>query len=233
MAISSKRLQWMFEKRRVLLATAFALVAAVICVALSASSSLFSTLDAVVVVVLVYLTTHMVITVVVFQTASEDEISAWGDREERGTLFERYVLGTAPGPGASIFVAAVAMFATMVWLPGAGPTAMPVQLRLGIGGVLLVVAWLEVVLSFTITFRADDALEGGKAFDFPGTEKPVASDYVYFALSVMVTFGTTDVNVTSSAMRKTVAVNAAIGFVFNTVIVAAAVSLLTSTAAGS
>lgn len=42
----------------------------------------------------------------------------------------------------------------------------------------------------------------------------------------MTTFGTTDVDVTSNVMRRTVTVDAVVAFVFNTVILAALVSVL-------
>ncbi|MGX1507891.1 UNVERIFIED_CONTAM: hypothetical protein RKD43_006516 [Streptomyces graminofaciens] len=48
----------------------------------------------------------------------------------------------------------------------------------------------------------------------------------YFALSVRTTFGTTDVTVMSRELRRTVAANATIAFVFNTVIVAGMVAAL-------
>jgi uncharacterized membrane protein len=49
---------------------------------------------------------------------------------------------------------------------------------------------------------------------------------VYFALSVMTTFRTTDVTVMSREMRRTVVANATIAFVFSTVIVAGMVAAL-------
>ncbi len=49
---------------------------------------------------------------------------------------------------------------------------------------------------------------------------------MYFALSVMTTLGTTDVMVTSHEMRRTVAANSVIAFVFNTITVAGLVSAL-------
>ncbi|WP_202411109.1 DUF1345 domain-containing protein [Brevibacterium rongguiense] len=223
---SPHRIRWMFERRRVLLSAIAALIVAAVVFPAAAVSSQFAYVDALVVVLLVYLVVHMVITGLVFHGATDADIDAWAERDSRGTFAQRYLLGTAPGPGASIFVAAVAMFVAMVWLPGNDSTSLPTWLRITIGVTLVVVAWCEVLLSFTVTFRADDALEDDSGLDFPGTRNPAPSDYVYFALSVMVTFGTTDVSVTSSDMRKTVTANAIIAFVFNTVIVAAAVSVL-------
>ena len=50
-------------------------------------------------------------------------------------------------------------------------------------------------------------------------------DYLYFAIAVQSTFGTTDVNVTTRDIRRTVMVHNCLAFVFNSVIIALIVSL--------
>lgn len=83
-----------------------------------------------------------------------------------------------------------------------------------------------MLVSFAVAYVADNSLENGKGLDFPAEKTPNWSDYIYFAIAVMTTFGTTDVTVTSSAMRRTVTVHAVVAFFFNTVIVAVLVSAL-------
>ncbi|MGW2229949.1 DUF1345 domain-containing protein [Streptomyces formicae] len=83
-----------------------------------------------------------------------------------------------------------------------------------------------MVVAFAVTFQADNLVENEQALDFPGDEAPGWADHVYFALAAMTTFGATDVNVTTRAMRRTVAANSVIAFVFNTVTVASLVSAL-------
>jgi uncharacterized membrane protein len=68
-----------------------------------------------------------------------------------------------------------------------------------------------------VAFVADNLVEDEAALDSPGGETAAWAEYVYFALSVMTTFGTTDVTVMSREMCRTVAANAIIAFVFNMV----------------
>jgi uncharacterized membrane protein len=81
-----------------------------------------------------------------------------------------------------------------------------------------------------VAFVADNLVEDEAALDSPGGETAAWAEYVYFALSVMTTFGTTDVTVMSREMCRTVAANAIIAFVFNfnMVIVAGMVTALDS-----
>ena len=216
--------RWLSERRRAGFSALVAVVAAAILLGSRGLSSIGIT-DASVIVILVYLVTYLVVTVAAFSLAPDAVVQQWAERESRGTLLQRYVLGSAPGPGVSLFMAAIALAVAVVWLPGRGGGALPDSLRIGIAVVLVVVSWTCVLVSFAITFYADNVVEQGQGLNFPGPSPRWAS-YVYFAVSVMTTFGTTDVDVTSDAMRRTVAVNAVIAFVFNTVTVATVVSVL-------
>lgn len=133
-----------------------------------------------------------------------------------------------PTTGVSIFVAGAALAVAVLWLPGHGGGSLPDAVRVAVAIALVVVGRVCVVVSFAVAFHADDLVEDGRALEFPGEDPAEWADYVYFAVSVMTTFGTTDVTVTSREMRRTVTANAASAFVFNTVTVAA-VSALTAT----
>ncbi|MDL9946436.1 DUF1345 domain-containing protein [Gordonia sp. ABSL11-1] len=219
---------WLSEPRRALASFALGLVAIAVLYGLGDFPAELSVVDAGVFGLLAYLVAYLAITVAAFSRASTDAIHDWARRESRGTVLQRYVLGTAPGPGVSLFIAAAALAVAMIWMPGHGGTTLAESPRIGVAVALIVVAWLCVVVSYAVTFHADDFIdEGDKGLDFPGDADPVWVDYVYFAVSVMTTFGTTDVTVTSREMRRTVTANAVIAFVFNTVIIAAVVSALT------
>ncbi|MEU3399560.1 DUF1345 domain-containing protein [Streptomyces filamentosus] len=171
--------------------------------------------------------TYLVVTLTAFSTADPADIRAWaGRREERGTVLQRYLLGSAPGPGVSLFVATAALLVAVVWRPGHLGSQLPGGVRVAAALVLVATAWVCVLTAFAVSFHADNLVEDERALDFPGDDPPLWADYVYFALSVMTTFGTTDVDVTSREMRRTVAANAAIAFVFNTVTVASLVGAL-------
>ncbi|UUV31440.1 DUF1345 domain-containing protein [Amycolatopsis roodepoortensis] len=210
------------------MSAAFALVVATLTIVFREDVLSISLVDAGVLVLLAYLVGYLVVTVAAFGVATSEQIHDWASRESRGTFAQRYVFGTAPGPGVSITIAAAALAVAVVWMPGLGGESLPAGARVGVAVALVVVAWICVLVSFAIAYHADDVVEQGEALRFPGDGSAEWSDYIYFAVSVMTTFGTTDVDVVSREMRRTVTTHAVIAFVFNTVTVAAVVSTLNS-----
>lgn len=67
-----------------------------------------------------------------------------------------------------------------------------------------------------------------RGLDFPGDAEPGGADFVYFAYVVGMTAQTSDVAITTAAMRKVNLVHAVVSFFFNTVLVAAAVNVAVS-----
>ena len=63
-----------------------------------------------------------------------------------------------------------------------------------------------------------------RGLDFPGTAEPGGYDFLYFAFVIGMTAQTSDIAITSTAMRKINLVHAVVSFFFNTVLVAAAVN---------
>lgn len=217
---------WLAERHRNALSLAIAVVVGAVILLLRPVLFAGLTLgDAAVLAMLAYLIAYLTVTLAAFTFAPDERIHNWAQRESRGTVWERYLLGSAPGPGVAIFIAAVTLAVAVIWLPGHAGHSLHPQARVSVAVIMVVVAWTSVLVSFAITFYADNLLEQGKALDFPGGSTSWTG-YVYFALSVMTTFGTTDVNVMTDDMRRTVSVNATIAFVFNTVTVAAVVSAL-------
>ncbi|RSN16766.1 DUF1345 domain-containing protein [Streptomyces sp. WAC 05977] len=208
------------------MSVAFALVVAALTIVFREDVLSISLVDAGVLVLLAYLVGYLVVTVAAFGVATSEQIHDWASRESRGTFAQRYIFGTAPGPGVSIVIAAAALAVAVVWMPGLGGESLPAGARVGVAVALVVVAWICVLVSFAIAYHADDVVEQGEALRFPGDGSAEWSDYIYFAVSVMTTFGTTDVDVVSREMRRTVTTHAVIAFVFNTVTVAAVVSTL-------
>jgi len=64
--------------------------------------------------------------------------------------------------------------------------------------------------------------------EFPGTKEPGGYDFLYFAFVTGMTAQTSDVAVTTTAMRKLNLLHAVASFFFNTVLLAAAVNLAVS-----
>ncbi len=71
-----------------------------------------------------------------------------------------------------------------------------------------------------------------RGLDFPGDDEPGGYDFLYYALVIGMTAQTADVNITKTAMRKLTTMHAVVSFFFNTVLVAAAVNVAVSLAAG-
>lgn len=67
-------------------------------------------------------------------------------------------------------------------------------------------------------------------FAFPGTPEPSGFDFLYQSLTIGMTAQVSDVAITSRLMRRTVMVHATASFLFNTVIIAAAVNVVVTLA---
>ncbi|MDH6179998.1 putative membrane protein [Microbacteriaceae bacterium SG_E_30_P1] len=92
-------------------------------------------------------------------------------------------------------------------------------------GIAVVVSSLAMtVSSYAVRYAREYATAGG--LQFPGEDRPVFSDFLYLAVMVATSLGTSDVVVTSSRARRIVLVNSLISFAFNTVVVALLVALL-------
>lgn len=83
-----------------------------------------------------------------------------------------------------------------------------------------------------VYWRPSRTHESGRrgGLDFPGTPDPCGHDFLYFSLVIGMTAQTSDVVITSTAMRKLNLVHATISYFFNTVLVAAAVNAAVSLA---
>lgn len=141
------------------------------------------------------------------------------------TCWKRNLLGGGDGPGFAVTLAAVALGGAAL-LPRLGSFASGTnEIVLAVALVAaVIVSWYVVVLSYSVHYARKDAEHGGLRFPDEGAHG--FSDYFYFSLTVATTFGTTDVTVTTTRMRRTVAGHSALTFLFNTVIIALLVSAL-------
>lgn len=92
------------------------------------------------------------------------------------------------------------------------------------GIAVVVSSMLLIIVSYAVRYAREDATAGGAGF--PGDSPRRFADYVYFAAQVSTTFGGSDVELTTTAMRKLVTGHSLVSFAFNTVIVALLVSVL-------
>ncbi len=133
----------------------------------------------------------------------------WSDRQNQA-------------PSWSVQVSALALLVVAVIL--VTPDLRSSQTVLFAALAMVAACWMNVVVMFAVHYARLDAHEPGLAF--PGESAQDLSDYLYFALAVQSTFGTTDVEVRTRVLRRAVAGQGALAFVFNSVIIAMIVSLL-------
>lgn len=92
-------------------------------------------------------------------------------------------------------------------------------------GIAVVVASLAMTISsYAVRYAREYATATG--FAFPGDQRPVFLDFLYLAVMVATSLGTSDVVVTTTRARRLVLTNSLISFAFNTVVVALLVALL-------
>jgi uncharacterized membrane protein len=85
-------------------------------------------------------------------------------------------------------------------------------------------SWAVTTTAYAVRIARENAARGGARF--PGDEDPAFTEYLYLAVQIGTTFSSSDVDVTTSRMRRVVTGNSVISFAFNTVIVALLVSVL-------
>jgi uncharacterized membrane protein len=114
------------------------------------------------------------------------------------------------------------------------------SLRLALGVISVVAGWLMINTMWAMHYawefyqapeKAGKAKQRG-GLDFPGSELPDGMAFVYFSLVVAMTAQTSDTDVSANYMRRIVSAQSQFGYVFNTVIVAAAVNIVVSLAKG-
>jgi uncharacterized membrane protein len=121
--------------------------------------------------------------------------------------------------------AAVALVATVFAMPQVGELGTSTAVALGVCLVAVVTAWLTLHTGFLMSYVGEHAERGG--LDFPGTPRPGLTEFVYFTASVATTFGTTDVSVTSTRLRRRVSLHNVLAFVFNTLVLTIAITFTT------
>lgn len=146
----------------------------------------------------------------------------------------------APAPFI-LFVTVMAVVASVVSLIAAIATGAPAAgLAVGLGALSVLLGWLAVhtmwAMHYAFEYYDRPDASGRKktgrdvvgGLDFPGDDPPDGTAFLYFSYVIGMTAQTSDTEVTSNAMRRIVTVHAIFSFLFNTVIVAAAVNIVVS-----
>lgn len=134
----------------------------------------------------------------------------------------------------TLMAVGVAVVSLFLALNHAGETV----LSLGLAFSSVILGWLTIHAMAAVHYAhlfwrpssngAKKEPKGG--MDFPDTEAPGIYEFLYFSVVIGMTAQTSDVSVTTTAMRKVTLVHSIVSFFFNTVLVAAAVNAAVSLA---
>lgn len=116
------------------------------------------------------------------------------------------------------------------------------MLELGLSLASVGLGWLTIHTMAALHYahrywRPDETAEGGRraekpepqgGLEYPGGKLPGGYDFLYFSFVIGMTAQTSDVQITTTAMRKLNLLHAVVSFFFNTVLVAAAVNIAVS-----
>jgi uncharacterized membrane protein len=172
----------------------------------------------------------LVLTLLGFRRTTAGQLAAWVGREDaRATGWRGLVYGRSAA-SVTWLVALGGVYATVAAafvLPRAEELSPRWSEALVLTGALAVVlAWLAAQTAYTLRYvQLDHRHPGGLSFPGDGAA-PRIVDYAYFAFGVGTTFGTTDVVVLTSRLRRTVLLHNVYSFAFNTAVLAVAISTL-------
>ncbi|PSL31364.1 DUF1345 domain-containing protein [Dyadobacter jiangsuensis] len=132
----------------------------------------------------------------------------------------------------------VSLFAILYLLYAAGKTASWSELTLHfvLSFSCIVCSWILVHTIFTLRYahlyyrtskdERDGKKQQKKGLDFPGDTEPDYLDFTYFSFVIGMTFQVSDVTISSREIRRLALVHALLSFVFNTLLVALTINVV-------
>lgn len=127
---------------------------------------------------------------------------------------------------ASAVASVAAIFIELINVNDLPRPAQTLYLALVVGTIVLSWAFTHTVfaLHYAHEFYVEDSKSHPK-LEFPGSEQPDYFDFLYFAFVIGMTSQTSDVQITSSSMRRLVLIHGVITFFFNTTLLAIAINI--------
>lgn len=164
--------------------------------------------------------------------ATADDVQRRAGLEEEGRAV---MLALVTAAAAATFVAIGAQLSAAKDLQGMAPgphTALALFTIVG--------SWLFMNIAFAVhyaheyhTLKSNRRNNRSPIIEFPGDEKPDYWDFLYFAMVIATTFQTSDVNIHSRPIRRTVLVQGLIAFFYNTAVIALTVNIAAQFFGGS
>ncbi len=130
-----------------------------------------------------------------------------------------------------VVVAAFASLFTVVLLVKSVKDLSPVLLdqHIMLSIVAVVCSWVLVhtvfIFRYARTYYSDTTRTKG-GLNFPGDEEPDYLDFAYFSFVIGMTSQVSDVNITSSVMRRLALIHGVLSFAFNAVIIALSINTI-------
>jgi len=224
--------RWLFsEWRRAALAGAFGLAA------LPAGDALLENGDNVYVLELLawaaFALMYVGLSSTLFRLADAREIGEWATARNRPVEGRIRHLLLGAGASSSLWMMGLGsvygLVAAGLVLPRAEEIAPGAPgLLIFLGFLTIIVSWVTSHAAYVLHYAYLYYRPGGGGLDFPGGAPPDFIDFAYFSYGVGATFGTTDVTVTTRAMRRTVLAHGLFAFVYNSAILAVALSYVAS-----
>jgi uncharacterized membrane protein len=138
----------------------------------------------------------------------------------------RYVI-----PVLTVSAALASLAAILIELRTAtgGATREPLALALAVVTILLSWTFIHTIFALHYAHEFYTGRHGqGGGLEFPGGEKPTYWDFVYFSFVIGMTSQVSDVAVSSSTIRQTVAAHGFVSFVFNVALLALTINIAAS-----
>jgi uncharacterized membrane protein len=172
----------------------------------------------------IYAIVYLLLTWLAFRKRKPAQLYAMARAVRRRRLADRIL--TSPPDQISQGAAAFALAVTIFAMPKADEYGLSTIFVLTVCAIAVATSWLALQVGFTLVYLGLYARSGG--LEFPGGAAPRLIDFVYFSVAIGTTFGTTDVTVTRRVFRRQILIHSTLAFLFNTLILAAAVTILTS-----
>ena len=169
---------------------------------------------------------YLALTFVYFRRETPDRIRARvAARDARPRTVWRRVAGFV-WIGLWVATAAGAVWVAAFRLPHAHTLAPRAPgLMTGLAATDVILTWFALHTVYAEHYATLYYREGG-GLAFPGEEAPDYLDFAYFSFAIGMTFGTTDVAVTSRTFRRTMLAHKLFSFGFNTAILALVFTIL-------
>jgi uncharacterized membrane protein len=138
--------------------------------------------------------------------------------------------GRTRSTDTEVLIAAVASLGAVVLaLVNSSSHQDPVAVTLVIlSAVAVILSWALVNTVFALKYARLFYIDEDGGLDFGPDEQPTYSDFAYFAFTVGMTYGVTDIVPEVTAVRKAVFGHAVLSYVFGTGILAVAINLVTN-----